>query len=275
MDASATSEEASAKRGHDTGASKYSISEDTTDVKQNFSVDDDAAEMDEAYLSAVESGDMETAQRMVDEAAERAGYTTRAYHQTENEFTEFDTHHKGAGTSDYMTPFGIFLKPSDENIGIRGNIQMPLFVSVNNPLTVSNRDDLLFHLQRDETYNRLYEEIQHRTHEYEQKLKVANDELMDYLKQWRKNNPNASRSELMESDVYKKSRRLIEEWTRLTDETTEKAKSRIVELLKEQEYDGVIIENDAGSFGRKTKAIVVLESWQVKTQQATEEPVEQ
>ena len=48
-----------------------------------------------------------------------------------------------------------------------------------------------------------------------------------------------------------------------------------MELLKEQGYDGVIIENDAGSFGRKTKALVALESWQVKAQRDTEEPVEQ
>ena len=45
---------------------------------------------DAAYLSAVNSGDMETAQRMVDEAAKDAGYTVRAYHGTPNgTFTVF------------------------------------------------------------------------------------------------------------------------------------------------------------------------------------------
>jgi chemotaxis response regulator CheB len=39
-------------------------------------------ELDTAYLSAVESGDMETAQKMVDEAAKKAGYTVKAYHGT-------------------------------------------------------------------------------------------------------------------------------------------------------------------------------------------------
>lgn len=37
---------------------------------------------DTEYLSAVEAGDMETAQRMVDEAAKEAGYTIKAYHGT-------------------------------------------------------------------------------------------------------------------------------------------------------------------------------------------------
>ena len=37
---------------------------------------------DDAYMQAVERGDMETAQRMVDEAAKRAGYNTEAWHGT-------------------------------------------------------------------------------------------------------------------------------------------------------------------------------------------------
>jgi len=39
--------------------------------------------MDAAYMAAVEAGDMETAQRMVDEAAREAGYTVKAYHGTD------------------------------------------------------------------------------------------------------------------------------------------------------------------------------------------------
>lgn len=48
---------------------------------------------DTEYLSAVESGDMETAQRMVDEAARAAGYEPiKLYHGTRNfGFTRFDT----------------------------------------------------------------------------------------------------------------------------------------------------------------------------------------
>lgn len=48
------------------------------------------AEADEKYLAAVESGDMETAQKMVDEAARKAGYTVKAHHGTEADFTVFD-----------------------------------------------------------------------------------------------------------------------------------------------------------------------------------------
>ena len=44
---------------------------------------------DSEYLAAVERGDMETAQRMVDEAAREAGYTVETYHGTPETFTVF------------------------------------------------------------------------------------------------------------------------------------------------------------------------------------------
>ena len=47
-------------------------------------------EMDAEYLRAVEAGDMETAQRMVDEAAAAAGYTIRGDHGRVSKFTIFD-----------------------------------------------------------------------------------------------------------------------------------------------------------------------------------------
>ena len=40
------------------------------------------ASMDSDYMSALERGDMVTAQRMVDEAAREAGYTYKGYHGT-------------------------------------------------------------------------------------------------------------------------------------------------------------------------------------------------
>lgn len=48
-------------------------------------------EIDRDYMSAVENGDMETAQRLIDEAAEIAGYKVHAYHGTlSNKFTVFE-----------------------------------------------------------------------------------------------------------------------------------------------------------------------------------------
>ena len=63
------------------------------------------------------------------------------YHQTENDFTVFDTHRKGAGTRDNGTPFGIFLKSSGRDIGLKGKKQMALYARIINPLRARNRSE--------------------------------------------------------------------------------------------------------------------------------------
>ncbi len=52
---------------------------------------------DTAYLDAVNRGDTKTAQRMVDEAAKKAGYTVKAYHGTSAEFNIFKKSKRNAG----------------------------------------------------------------------------------------------------------------------------------------------------------------------------------
>ena len=55
-------------------------------------------ELDADYRDAVESGDMETAQRMVDQAAKDAGYTIKAYHGTlKGGFNVFDKSYAQVG----------------------------------------------------------------------------------------------------------------------------------------------------------------------------------
>ena len=65
------------------------------------------------------------------------------YHQTGNDFTVFDTKHTGAGEFDSKMPTGIFMKPTSDNIGLRGNKQMALYANIRNPLTVNNRAELV------------------------------------------------------------------------------------------------------------------------------------
>jgi len=48
------------------------------------------SDIDSEYLSTVESGDMDTAQKMVDDAAQAGGYTIKAYHATDKNFNQFD-----------------------------------------------------------------------------------------------------------------------------------------------------------------------------------------
>ena len=67
------------------------------------------------YLAAVQRGDMETAQRMVDEAAKENGYTIKAYHGTAKEFTEFSRKTWGENHDGYMEfGAGFYFTPSEK-----------------------------------------------------------------------------------------------------------------------------------------------------------------
>ena len=74
-------------------SSDNSISQKTdlsTQNSKNVPEGKASCELDTEYLSAVERGDMKTAQRMVDEAAKKAGYNIKNYHATlAINFTEF------------------------------------------------------------------------------------------------------------------------------------------------------------------------------------------
>ena len=60
-----------------------------------------------------------TASNVVD----KDGKTLVMYHQTGADFTVFDTESKGAGKYDDETPNGIFLKPTNSDIGLQGQKQ--------------------------------------------------------------------------------------------------------------------------------------------------------
>lgn len=69
---------------------------------------------DQAYMDAVESGDMETAQRMVDEVAKEAGYTVKAYHGTKADFTEFSKEKFGSNFGNWsLFGAGFYFAPTE------------------------------------------------------------------------------------------------------------------------------------------------------------------
>lgn len=65
-------------------------------------------EQDTAYMDAVNRGDKETAQRMVDEAAKSAGYSIIAYHGTPiADFTVFDKERVGKGIYQHSVGYDV------------------------------------------------------------------------------------------------------------------------------------------------------------------------
>ena len=61
--------------------------------------DSKLSDRDSAYMDAVNNGDMETAQRLVDEAAKEAGYTIKGYHGSRYVFNKFSKEKLGSNTN--------------------------------------------------------------------------------------------------------------------------------------------------------------------------------
>jgi hypothetical protein len=90
-----------------TGSSKKTSETDDTQTSYTPS------ERDTEYLDAVNRGDMETAQRMVDEAAKEAGYTVEAYHGTKSDFTKFSKEKFGANFGNWsLFGAGFYFAPT-------------------------------------------------------------------------------------------------------------------------------------------------------------------
>lgn len=197
------------------------------------------------------------------------GRLLRLYHQTGNLFTVFDTRREGAGSRDDGTPFGVFLKTSDRDIGLKGKFQMPLYANITNPLRVHDREELRRELEfLSEEYALLLEKHSQLDDEYHERFEAAKRELRSFMTEWRKNNPQASRTALYEvpefDSLYNAEDEIVEEWTKEADKISTQAKEVLTQALRDAGYDGVIIKTDAGSFGRSTDAFIALDANQVK-----------
>ena len=74
---------------------------------------------DAKYMEAVESGDVTTAQRMVETAAKKSGYKTKAYHVTNEEFDEFDPNKSAMGGVFWFTTDKQKISRGETGAGLR------------------------------------------------------------------------------------------------------------------------------------------------------------
>ena len=192
------------------------------------------------------------------------------YHQTSADFTIFEPRHEGAGTRDQDTPFGIFMKSSDRNIGVKGEKQMALYARIVNPLRVTDRADLMYQLKRiSPEYEKVSAELRSLNDEYKQKYDDAKEAFRDYITKWRQKNPNASRTAIYDdaafNEVYEAEDNVLDEWEAEARKVELRSKEAITRDLEKHGYDGVIIRTDKGSFGRSTDAYIALHPEQVKS----------
>ena len=104
---------------------------DVDSYDQRFSL----AKYDEPYMDAVNSGNMEEAQRLVDEAAKAAMPNTKMkgewYHGTENDFTVFDF--SQGGKNGHAEGFGIYITNDPEISKPYGNRLIKGYVNIERP----------------------------------------------------------------------------------------------------------------------------------------------
>ena len=74
---------------------------------------------DTPYMEAVKRGDMEEAQRLVDDAAKKNGYTTEAWHVTDSNFTQFDTEKAAMGGIFWFTDDRQQIEAGETGAGLR------------------------------------------------------------------------------------------------------------------------------------------------------------
>ena len=192
------------------------------------------------------------------------------FHQTEGDITQFDPRHPGAGTSDHMTPFGIFLKPTPNDIGLRGKLQIPLFASIRNPLVFENRTDLVRWLEENVPgYKAGADRLKDIDWEYGRKNDKAWEEDEKVFLDLREQRIN---KEITEEEFHRRfdeyqseSQKVLDEWSEASRELAVQMKDMIGTYLRGSGYDGVHIRKDAGSFGRVVETYIALEPSQVKS----------
>lgn len=232
--------------------------------RARYSVEDELEDTNGRHLSQEQADFFQNSA-----ARDRQGRLMVLYHQTENEFTVFDPLHRGAGSRDNGTPFGIFMKSTPSDIGLRGQRQMELYANITSPLRAQNREDLTRQIERiSPEYSGMMEEQRRLDDTYHEKFEEAKKALRDFMTGWREENPNAGRRDLYDvpefNALYEAEDAVIEEWTKRADELAERAKGTLTQALREAGYDGVFIAEDAGSWGRRTDAYIALDPNQVK-----------
>lgn len=214
-------------------------------------------------------GQQERYKNVSAELKDNNGNLKTLYHQTDAKFTTFDTTKRTHSKGDAQMPDGIFLKDTPKNIGIGNNSkQMEVYAKIENPLVVENRNELEQIIRNhsreysdlldnniniDEYYNKKTEEIE------EQISKIYKDK-------WNKkrNGENTQELDNKMEQLEKEEDSLFEKWNSGINDNATASREIATEILKKLGYDGVVINKDAGSFGRSIKTYLAFNSNQIK-----------
>jgi hypothetical protein len=195
------------------------------------------------------------------------GAPLKLYHQTDADIEEFDPKRPGAGQFDNETPFGVFLKPNDDDIGLGGK-QMPLYARIENPFRVADRALLAAYLKANiKGYAELKRQYDEMDKVYSVKLGAADTELYIKLDEWDNEHPYSTpgeRAEIMDA-LDAEGNEILAEWTQNGNSLSAQMKELVDRHFRESEYDGIVIDKDAGSGGRSVKTYIAFSPEQIKS----------
>ena len=170
------------------------------------------------------------------------------YHETNTDFTVFRMADGQRAASDGEMPTGAFFKPHPRGIGVThsGTRQMPVYLSLRNPLIVTNRAELR-HLYENSVPG--YRDLANKAAAIDRKWKA--DPRADWA------------TETEETAAIFDA--AIAEWRAESDAVAAEQKRLLNEWFQSRGYDGLILENDEGSLGRRTQTFVAFRPEQIKS----------
>lgn len=195
------------------------------------------------------------------------------YHQTGEIFNTFETGLEKAGKFDYETPSGFFFKSNDKDIGIRGNIQMPVYLKAQNTLSFVNRHTIQkYWVDKIDGYSKLLENYKNVDRDYGQKSKDLDNEFDKAIEVLESSEvyKNASDEEQykMRSDLVDNfdTTDFFEEWKNAGNKIAEQMKALVNDYIAKNDIELVKIENDEGGIGKRTTdSFIVFKPTQIKS----------
>lgn len=172
----------------------------------------------------------------------------------------FDLAKGRARLSDEGVPDGVFFKPDQADIGVGAadkadQTQIPVFIRFGKTERYKNRAALEYELTGDDRYRELVGDA--RRYDSEQAREF--DRLWKEMGARERADTSRGLGEKHTADLDA----FIEQWKAGNVERATVARARATEILRARDVETVVIDEDAGSMGRKTKTIITLAGNQV------------
>lgn len=197
---------------------------------------------------------------------------SKVYHQTSEEARAairehgFDISKGEARLSDPLVPDGVFFKPTATDIGLKGKVQIPAQLNIEKPFIVQNREEIVKKISDyDPRFVELQEEQKNIDKIYGAKIDKLEKEYFEAAKKAWDNEKGEYKPEhkktLEKYDI--ETEKVFAEWEAKQKDLPTESRNIVNKYLKENGYDGMVIKEDVGSFGRKTETIIALDPKQI------------